>query len=93
MESRRLIKYEVRRMKDENTSPSHGLEGNFNFQQTNATKSDWVGDSDCNEVFHTSYLILQPSDQPVSSSKARLHSSSAFLLQKLFIVAYQVNYF
>jgi hypothetical protein len=46
-------------MKDENTSPSQGLEGNLNFQQANGTKSDWVGDSDSSEVFHTSYLSLQ----------------------------------
>ena len=39
-------KYEVRRMKDENISPSHGLEEDLNSLEANTTKVDLVGESD-----------------------------------------------
>ncbi len=39
-------KYEVRRMKDENISPSDGLEEDLNSLEANTTKVDLVGESD-----------------------------------------------
>jgi hypothetical protein len=39
-------KYEGRRMKDENISPSDGLEEDLNSLEANTTKVDLVGESD-----------------------------------------------